>query len=313
MSLFASSTAEQSLTLPPAPKAAEHNFDLGEIFGASFPELQVKGNLQIPPYAFMPDQWTKAFCKGLQKADLKDAVVGEVGVGTGAVSIYLLATRPEIAKIYGADIDGRLTKLAEENVTNLLNGDGHKFSPHHGNHSLLDWVTETKVKFDAFIACIPQMKRPDPSIINGQADVFAHYYDPACVPASTYNRYDLGLNHNFLRQAQEHLPEGGKVIVNLAGRPSLKVLFELFTDTGFVPRVIHEEIIPQHSGTRLTEMVEDERNSAKLGKPIFFEFFADAEATKRISAAEAHSLLCGGDEVFHKIYVIEGLKPEKYV
>lgn len=272
--------------------------------------------INCPPWAFTPDQWARAFLCGIKKLELNGAVVAEVGVGTGVNQLYLTRVKqPRIS--YGSDLDGRLPKLAAQNVLYAAGQEANeRFTPIHRNRTLLTWITRRRL--DVVLACIPQMpKDPNDStavknlnvaaqaVEGGQSidvatDEIAHYYDPELYP-SVLNTVGLGLNDHLLQQARLVLRAKGKVILNLGGRPGRAMLEQLFTKNGFTPTLLHSELIPQHAGTDLEPLAELEEQTNHR-----FEFFADSEGQNPITARQAEDLRRNGNTVYHNIYVFSG-------
>jgi hypothetical protein len=162
---------------------------------------------------------------------------------------------------------------------------------------------------DTIIACVPQVPRP-PEINLSDGDKTAHYYDATKYTTLQLNTIGLGLNEALLKKAKTHLKPGGKVILNLGGRPSKETLMAMFTNNGYAAAVLHEEIIPQHAETSLKPLAILETEHVNQ-----YEFFTDAAGQNQINAKQAEQRRLSGESLFHKIYVIEGrlLSEEKNV
>ena len=256
----------------------------------------VKG-LRIPFWAFKPDHWSLAFLRGLEKVsqNWEEKRVWEIGVGTG---INLLVLRQITSKVewYFSDYDERAVPLAIHN----LGADRRGFNPLRGSWDLVSAPKDTSVpKVNAIFACIPQV----PSKIDlSLEDRLAHYYDPTHYPEADLNTIGLGLCQTLLVKAKDALMPGGQVTLNLGGRPGLPRLKSLFKDAGYWPNIVWSETIPQHSETSLATLaaLEDSGHDA-------FEFFTDRKGEMRINASEAEKLRLQKKEVYHNIYVIEGM------
>jgi len=259
-------------------------------------------DIEIPEYAFHPDQWSKAFLRGLSRLDVEGKNVAEIGVGTGVNVIYLLRTgRPR--SIHFSDKDARLAPLALENITKVLSPseyDGKVF-PKTGERDLADWCENFHQKIDLVYACIPQVILPHGSSIN-DGDNLAHYYESGKYD-SDLHLYGLGLNDVLLAQAREFLPQGGSAVLNLGGRPGRKKLENLFRKNGFHPELIHQEMIAQHTGTSLDSLCALETATGHD-----FEFFADEDGKEPLNALAAEERRANGIPVFHRIYVYQGIK-----
>ncbi len=272
-----------------------------------------------PEHAFKPDPWTDVLLAGLMQLDLSGKTLVEIGVGTGVNPIALLLHNPEIAQIWGSDIDALNSLLAIENVRRILSDRpelAKKYRGVFGGHNLLSWqhglLPEGSV--DVLYACIPQVQKPDHYHGTPPPDAEAHEFDPKLIDprwkhAADFQPFSLGLNFQLLCEARKCLRPGkGEIILNLAGRCSKAVLFEMFTKAHYTPRVIHEAIVPQHELTKLQELVKGEKFLRKTTRPGFcYEFFADAAATEKINAAQAEKRRVKREPLFHKIYVIAGV------
>lgn len=275
----------------------EHLFPLSALLP---PDLcdQVVGHhrLLVPPWAFQPDEWSWVFLRGLHLLDLHGLQVWEVGVGTGLNQILLRHWFPN-AHLWYSDYNPDATHLAESHLS-VSFGLEHSEAL-HGQWDLLSNGNQSAPRVDVIVACIPQVPNNGHTLTEG--DNLAHYYDPARYTEAVRHVHGLGLNEALLIRARDVLLPGGRVVLNLGGRPGLNRLVEMFRDHGYTPRVIHWEIIPQHAETSLATLARLEREGHDP-----FEFFADQQATVPLSATEAEALRVRGQTVFHKIYVIEG-------
>lgn len=258
------------------------------------------GGIHVPPWAFKPDQWSRAFLRGLTKLanQWKCLRVWEVGVGTG-VNLMVLRCQSPSTDWYFSDYDSRCVPLALENL--LRSG-----AAQTGLHPLLgswDLVTPPESgrsvpKVNVVFGCLPQVPSETEHLV---ADWTSHYYDPRLYREAHQNALGLGLNEALLVRARNILVPGGSVVLNLGGRPSLARLLPLFTESGYRPRVVHSETIAQHTDTSLASLAALEGH----GQPDF-EFFADMDCLHRVNTREAEARRVKGEELYHNIYIIEG-------
>lgn len=263
--------------------------------------------IQIPTWAFRPDQWSRAFQRGLRQLPISrdEPFRGwEIGTGTGVNALMLGKWFPN-AQFRLSDSDGRCTRLAFENLTR--NGlDVSRFEPLDGNWDLIKSPKgqTPSGRTDLVVACIPQVTVPKDNEFLHKGDNLAHYYDPAQYPDIDlqWHAVGLGLNAALLKRGKKVLSINGRIVLNLAGRPSRERLLQMFVEHDYQPRILHEEVIAQDPNTELTTMAQQERD----GDGLQFEFFTDQGGNLRINARTAERRRLEGKSLFHKIYVIEG-------
>jgi methylase of polypeptide subunit release factors len=256
--------------------------------------------IDVPPWAFRPDQWTVAFLRGLTKlaSGWSGLDVWEVGVGTG-INLIALASVAPYTKFYFSDFDPRCTMLAQRHIDYAVPDPNKNYRALHGAWDLVTPPDSCEApKVDVVIACIPQVPV---EIDLGEADNLAHYYCPHRYPNSHLHPCGLGLVEALLDRARGIVGKGGWVVLNLGGRPGISRLEAMFEEYGYRSRVIHEETVAQHSKTSLASLAALEAHGH-----AHFEFFSDQHTCSGISAEIAETRRLLGRPVFHKIYVIEG-------
>jgi hypothetical protein len=153
------------------------------------------GTIEVPSWAFMPDEWSFAFLRGLKKVanSFTNQIVWEVGVGTG-LNLLCLSQWCRPKNIYYSDFDSRCTRLAIKN----LNRDN--WSPLLGIWDLVFPTdsTQNPPKVDRIVACIPQVPNDGKRNLS-YGDNIAHYYNPL-EHRSSLNVYGLCLNHDLLNK-----------------------------------------------------------------------------------------------------------------
>ena len=254
---------------------------------------------EIPDWCFLPDAWSAAFLRGLRKLQL-DGPVWEVGVGS-AINIFFLSMWFSQIKMFFSDYDARAAEIAVRNLSGAR-VPGSRYDVLPGQWDLVANHRRKSPQVGTLLACIPQV-----ALVPGQkledGDNEAHYYKPSEYPEAKLHHLGLGLNEALLNRAREQkvLQNGGKIVLNLAGRPGLENLLGMFAVCGFVPRIVHQEVIVQHAGTRLSFFETMERQYGSQ-----FEFFADPAATQPICACHAEERRKAGKPIYHWLYVIEG-------
>lgn len=253
-----------------------------------------------PNWAFRPDQWSEVFLRGLSKIlfQWKGKSIWEIGVGTGN-NIIQLHDRAEAFKWYISDLNPDCTSLAYENILNSLPFNQGNIIPLHGAWDLVTPPIdshEEAPRIDVIFGCIPQVSH----ILNlKDGDNMAHYYDSKKY-SSRLNILGLGLNDVLLKTAKNLVKDS--VVLNLSGRPGLSKLLDMFDGYGYVPEVIHQEVVLQHCDTSLESLSEFE----KIGFHEF-EFFSDYQGRNTITATQAEEMRLGHKDVYHMLYVIQGV------
>ncbi|WP_420474266.1 hypothetical protein [Noviherbaspirillum sp. ST9] len=289
--------------------------------GQSFPN-------PIPSFAFNPlDSWTLAFQRGLLNADFAQKTVYEVGVGTGANVAFLLK-ECGAAKVYGSDVDSRLSTVAQELVSFRIPEKAHYFIPLHGSISLINSpeASTAACASDAIIACIPQAVDTDDHAVasfmeahyplakskpeSRQADYQAHYYPFEQFRHYQFNRFGLGLNEALLDSIRRQAPQAD-IIVNLSGRAGKQRLLDMFRSYRYEPTVLHKAIVPQCSKTSIAYYAALETHLEQEGLSLESEFFMDSDGVQPISAREAERLRTTEPSatLYHSLYVMRA-RPE---
>ena len=271
------------------------------------------GEILVPPSVFDPaDPWAQAFRRGLAKLEGVKGTWYEVGVGAGVNIAAMLETHHNIVKIYGSDYVAETTEVAKSNVAGLQFLPD-RFQPLAGSIDILTSIREHahfngQGKFDGVFACIPQVAYPKSGV--DIKDAPAHYFDFEAVHFDPkLDACFLGLQEKLLYQARGHLPQGGRAVLNLAGRVPLETLFKMFDEFGYDPEIIHREPVMQHAGTSIEELVHAESMNG-----IEFTFYESPACTgSAINATTAQrDFLDKHCHVYHELYVIQGTLRDHY-
>jgi hypothetical protein len=235
---------------------------------------------------FIPDHWTKTLASGLEKVDLANKNVLEVGVGIGINMLGLMTSESRPAYFIGTDICTDAITLSQKLA------DTYSLPALSLRSNLLQNLDDNFLsKIHEIFACIPQV----PACLDlNTGDNAAHYYIPN---GDSWDDYGLGLNAQLLEQATNRAPQAG-ITLNLSGRPGVEKLSALFKESGREGQIVHETIVPQHIGTSLETLAKMEGNGHGD-----FEFFRDAQGKESIGARIAEERRISGQDVYHKIYV----------
>ncbi len=290
---------------PEHPKEFDplHAHDVQDIFPKNFTGKSTL--IEVPPYGFVPDNWSRALLRGLEKLDVAGKTILEPGVGSGINAAYL-ANRPKHDRpkaLWAGDYDRRMAPVAARNADRLLTPD-ERSTIHlcEGELSLIAWAERHNVRPDIVYGCLPQVPCPK-SVHLGDGDSYSHYYEVDHHEAEI-DDFGLGLQRLLLLEAKELLAKNGSVVLNLGGRPGRDLLMNMFEKNGFLPEVLHAEIVQQHEGTKLEPLAKRE-HVMKDVTGHEFEFFCDPEGNEPINATEALKRRNAGLHVYHSIYVVQ--------
>lgn len=265
----------------------------------------------LPDCVFKPDQWSTAFLRGLYSFGMnhsfKKKVVVELGTGSG-INLVLVKSVFAPSHIYGSDIHPDVPQVAEDNMRyNLPFWKQRSVTIVPGGHNLGAWMSKG-FQADIIFGCLPQVVAPvnlGDCLTEKDEDMSSHYYNcsdyPLACPSS--HKWGLGLNYHALCELSPRLKPGGKIVLNLGGRPGKDRLLDMFHRTGFEAEILHSEFVEQHNGTCISTLVQHECVLPDCEK---FEFFT--EGRTKISATSADIVRKSGGKIFHNIYVICGTK-----
>ncbi|NMO21729.1 aminotransferase class I/II-fold pyridoxal phosphate-dependent enzyme [Pyxidicoccus fallax] len=267
--------------------------------GASQERLE----LFLLPSIFAPEAWAYTFMEGLLSVPL-DEYAGkrlvEVGAGSGWICIAL-AKFTRLAHVHGADLNPHSPVVARCNA--WLNGDEALVSRlSFGESDLLKGVP-SQAPWDFVVGCIPQVLRGEelPAELS-QADEQALYdLSNYCTLQNVYeDHFGLGLIAKLLDESPERLAPGGRLLLNLAGRPGRPIIARMFTRRGFTTRVRVARRVMQAADTDIRPLVALEQRTGRE-----FEFFMEARSPEPLRAATALGWLQAGHPVWHEVAVWE--------
>jgi SAM-dependent methyltransferase len=233
-------------------------------------------NIEIPIQPglnFIPDDWGEGFSQGMRTLDDWDGqTICELGSGTG-INVAGLATAYNNVKVIACD----LVPQAVEATQALI--ETHNLSATVRQSDILDSFQPDEIKeISRFVGCIPQVLAEE-GVNLFEGDNASHLCERS---GTKWDDYCLPLQAKALSQIREHGKDNSSVILNLAVRPPLDVLHNLFNEHGRKMEILHSRIVPQHLGTCLQPFADQEKD----GK-IQSTFYADPEGKQVISGTEA--------------------------
>jgi aspartate/methionine/tyrosine aminotransferase/methylase of polypeptide subunit release factors len=270
---------------------------------AAVGSLQERLELLLPPSIFAPEAWAYTFLEGLLKVPLDEydgKRLVEVGTGSGWICIAL-AKFTGLSLIHGVDLNPHSPWVAVCNA--WLNGNARMVARlSFGESDLLRGVAEDG-SWDFVVGCIPQVLRTEglPEVPS-EADA-QELYDLSNYTAlqNVYeDHFGLGLIARLLDEAPERLSPGGRLLLNLAGRPGRPIIERMFTRRGFTTQVRMARRVMQAADTDIRPLVALEQRTQRE-----FEFFMEAHSPEPLRAATALGWLQAGQPIWHEVAVWE--------
>lgn len=261
------------------------------------PGLQRPLKIFSPITTFLPEDWSLFFAQKVSEYIESNGGgrerVAELGSGTGWLSLYLKA-RGLASYVEGGD------RTPTAPVVSRINAHFNGVDSVRFVQSNLWQGMSQETPFDLVVACIPQIPQVAELISQrGFAD-YAPQRDNVMRP------FGLGLIHDALEQSLTRLNPQGRILLNLAGRPGLTTLLEMYRRTGYHPIVRDSEVILQDPSTDISPLAALESRFPG----VRFEFLppegSDPDVT--LSAREAVDLRDrqGVQGIRHRQFLIEG-------
>jgi aspartate/methionine/tyrosine aminotransferase/SAM-dependent methyltransferase len=262
---------------------------------------QERLELLLLPSIFAPEDWAFTFLEGLFKVPL-DEYAGkcllELGTGSGWICVAL-AKFTELARIWGVDLNPHSAPLATCN--GWLNGVDAGGRVRFATSDLLKGVPP-ELRCDFVIGCIPQVLRTEMPALDREDESMLYDLSNYCAIQNVYeDHFGLGLIARLLDEVPERLTTGGRVLLNLAGRPGRPIIERMFSRRGFRTQVMFARRVPQATDTDIGPLVQLEAQTGSA-----FEFFLDAHSAEPICAATAMGWLAGSRHIWHEVAVWEG-------
>lgn len=267
---------------------------------AAVGDAQERLELLLLPTIFAPEDWAYTFLEGLLKVPL-DEYAGkslvEVGTGSGWIPIAL-ARFTRLARIVGVDLNPQSPAVGICNAwLNLDEAQVARIS--FGESDLLRGLP-ADAKWDFVVGCIPQVLRAD-GIGEPAAGEEQALYDLSnyCAIQNVYeDHFGLGLIARLLDECPEILAPGGKLLLNLAGRPGRAIIERMFSRRGFRTEVLVARRVKQAADTDIRPLVSLEQRTERE-----FEFFVHQHSAEPIRAATALGWLKAGNPIWHEVAV----------
>ncbi|MBF5043081.1 aminotransferase class I/II-fold pyridoxal phosphate-dependent enzyme [Aggregicoccus sp. 17bor-14] len=276
--------------------------------GASQERLE----LLLLPSIFAPEAWAYTFLEGLLKVPL-DEYAGkrlvEVGSGSGWICIAL-ARFTALSRVHGVDLNPQAPVVARLNA--WLNGDAALVERLSFAQSDLLRDVSVSEGWDFVVGCIPQVLRSEglpPALAPGLDALAPDAHDAQalydlsnyCAVQNVYeDHFGLGLIARLLDEAPERLAPGGRLLLNLAGRPGHRIIERMFSRRGFRTHVQVARRVMQAADTDIRPLVALEQRTGRE-----FEFFMQAHSAEPIRAATALGWLAAGNPIWHEVAVWE--------
>lgn len=256
------------------------------------------------PSIFAPESWAYTFLEGLLRVppeELAGKSLVEVGTGSGWICVAL-AKLTDLSRIEGVDLNPHSAALATCNLwLNCTEEQAARVSFSQGD-LLRDFPPEAR--WDFVVGCIPQVLRAEGFEVEGLEDADeATLYDLSnyCAMQNVYeDHFGLGLIAKLLDECPERLETGGRLLLNLAGRPGSAIIERMFTRRGFSTRVRVRRRVMQAADTDIRPLVTLEQSTDSE-----FEFYLAQHSPEPIRAETALGWLSQGNPIWHEVGVWE--------
>lgn len=263
--------------------------------------MQERIEVLLLPTIFAPEDWAHTFLEGLLKIPLDEydgKRLVELGTGSGWIPIAL-AKFTRLARIVGVDLNPQARAVAVCNA--WLNCDEEQIARlDFGESDLLRGLPQDE-RWDFIVGCIPQVLRTEG--IEAPQDEEAALYDLSnyCAIQNVYeDHFGLGLIARLLDECPEHLAPGGRLLLNLAGRPGRSIIERMFSRRGFSTGVLVARRVRQAADTDIRPLVALEQRTGRE-----FEFFVHQHSAEPIRAETALGWMEAGEPIWHEVAVWE--------
>lgn len=256
------------------------------------------------PSIFAPEDWAYTFLEGLLRVppeEYEGKRLVEVGTGSGWICVAL-ARLTGLAAIEGVDLNPHAAAVATCNL--WLNGDEELAARVSFTEGDLLRSFPAEARWDFVVGCIPQVLRAE-----GLETEFLDDADEDrlldlsnyCALQNVYeDHFGLGLIARLLDESPERLLPGGRLLLNLAGRPGRAIIERMFSRRGFSTQVVVTRRIRQAEDTDIRPLV-----SLEAATHSAFEFYLAPHSAEPIPARTALGWLGAGHPIWHEVGVWE--------
>ncbi|AKU90011.1 aminotransferase class I/II-fold pyridoxal phosphate-dependent enzyme [Vulgatibacter incomptus] len=256
--------------------------------------------LLLLPSIFAPEDWAFTFLEGLLDVpadELAGKKMVEVGTGSGWIPIAL-SKFTGLAEIHGVDLNPHSRIVATCNA--WLNCSPEQAARLRFGTSDLLVDLPAEERWDFVVGCIPQVLRAD-DLGGAPPEEEQALYDLSnyCAIQNVYeDHFGLGLIARLLDECPERLAPGGRLLLNLAGRPGRAIIERMFSRRGFRTSVLVARRVRQAADTDIRPLVTLEENTKRE-----FEFYLEQHSPEPIRARTALGWLASGNPIWHEVAV----------
>ncbi|MEM9103611.1 MAG: aminotransferase class I/II-fold pyridoxal phosphate-dependent enzyme [Pseudomonadota bacterium] len=275
------------------------------------------------PSTYTPEDWSFTFYEGLSRYhadEFTDKNLVEIGCGNGWITLAIaLEFKP--AKIIGLDINPKAVTAAKLNLwLNAIDENGHFVYDQQGmllsdrveflESDVLSAIKERQWVVDRIIGCIPQVLRPRVDMLQQPNNKIGQQNDEFLYSLSNYyeeqgyieDEFGLGLIAKAVEESIAVIRPTGKIVLNLGGRPSRKILENLLERRGFQVKSIWSTKVEQAADTDILRLVEVEEQIEHR-----FEFYMSPSSDVPVNAKTAYSYAKKGGKIYHSVIVYEAV------
>ena len=269
---------------------------------------QLRQTIFLPVDTFDPnDPWGTLFRRSLNKIDVRDKIVCEVGPGSGAVAMELISRKDPPDKIVLVELDPHVLSVARLNIETVcyerIMERNIKVEYRAGDAASVfaQMAKKKDPPFDYIVGCIPQVPAGKGNLQAWQNT--AHEYDDRA--HKHFREWGLGLLHDVQSAGKRMLSSGGAMVFVHSGRvpEAVRTTFHNALQLRVSSKLINE-MIPHCPTTPLTylfghteHLLFADRNGKNVLPP------EQAETTRQ--QAVGKDPYCNDCGVYHRVLVLE--------
>lgn len=255
--------------------------------------------IRVTEHTYLPagetrEGWFPNIARGLLRLAERSAQEGRplqsyasVGIGPGLDAIAAVEALG-VRRLALMDLHQDVVDSAKENV--LRNCPSIK--PDDVCAFVSDLCTEMRrrdLRSDVLYENLPNIPADDVDLSAGVTAASFFRRAPSLTIPNVYARHRLALHYRFLTQARECLTDTGVVVCCIGGRVPLRIVEEMFVETGYSPDVLNFEMVRQFEAAGVVGgFAQAERQERLMFR--FYPYREGRAALEEIRSRNGHSI-----------------------